>query len=171
MTFKGKKHSLTTKLKIGNSVRQIDSDKIIKLHKNKLSDREIAKELNTTPSDIFYNRKRLNLSNLGHKKECQCGVCKAKIGENYNLGRIGEEHPLWKGEQIVYSRLHIWIRENKPKPIVCEICNENPPTEIANKSSDYLRDINDYWWTCSSCHKRIDEIGKHRDHNNAGRFI
>lgn len=170
MTFKGKKHSLVARLKIGNSVRQIDSDKIIKLYKNKLSDREIAKKLNIAPTTVFYNRKRLHLSNLGHKKDCRCASCKAKIGKNYNLGKTGEEHPLWKGDQIVYPTLHAWMRKNKPKPLLCEICEERSPTEIANKSGEYLRDTNDYWWTCRSCHRRIDEIGNYRDRDNKGRF-
>lgn len=57
-----------------------------------------------------------------------------------------------------YVILHRWIRKNRPIPIsgLCEICNIKPIVECANISKKYNRDINDFIWSCRSCHRYID---------------
>jgi hypothetical protein len=51
-----------------------------------------------------------------------------------------------------YSALHTFIRKNKPKPELCEICNKKPPRELANVSGLYKRNILDYKYLCKTCH-------------------
>ena len=69
---------------------------------------------------------------------------------------MNENNPLWKGEKVGYISLHLWIRNHKPKPTLCEECHQNPSYELANISGKYLRDINDYRWLCRRCHMKSD---------------
>ncbi len=172
MTFKkGRKQSEKTKRKIGEKIREIDLKEFGRLYNIGLSDREISKELKTCVSNVYYWRRKLKLPNLGHRKDCQCGSCRAERGESYNLGRRGEEVHNWKGDIVGYSALHEWIKRNKPKPVFCEICTERAPAELANKSQEYMRDIDDFWWACGSCHRRIDEPYKNTKRDERGKFI
>ena len=74
---------------------------------------------------------------------------------SYEFQTGGRNHS-WTGNKVSYNALHTWIRKNKPKLPFCEECNENPPTEVANISQKYLRDINDFRWLCRRCHCRFD---------------
>ena len=69
--------------------------------------------------------------------------------------RINQRNSNWK-TSISYRSLHKWIRENKPKIILCEECSQKKTLEIANISGQYKRDINDYKWLCKSCHAKKD---------------
>jgi hypothetical protein len=62
----------------------------------------------------------------------------------------------WKGDKVGYISLHEWIRNRKPKPLLCEECNKNKPYDLANISGEYKRDINDFEWICRSCHMHKD---------------
>jgi len=95
-------------------------------------------------------RKKMSKSHLGKlfTKEH-----KRKIRENH---RRGKEHPAWKGDDVKYGSLHDWIRNHKPKPEFCEICNKYSPYDMANISGLYKRDINDFEWLCRKCHSKFD---------------
>lgn len=74
-----------------------------------------------------------------------------------NKGRIGELSGNWKGDRAGYTAIHIWIRKHKEQSLICERCGEIPrKLEISNISGKYLRDINDYEWLCTKCHKTKD---------------
>lgn len=60
-----------------------------------------------------------------------------------------------------YSSIHYWIKKRKPKSDICEICKKKKITELANKSGNYLKDINDYMWLCKICHRKYD-LGKNK---------
>lgn len=75
-----------------------------------------------------------------------------KISEHHKL----ENNPNWKGNEVGYTGLHNWIRDNKPKPNFCEHCNEYPPYDLANISGEYKRDIKDFEWLCRKCHMLSD---------------
>lgn len=70
----------------------------------------------------------------------------------------GEKHPLWKGENITYGALHVWVKKEKGKPKYCEYdtTHTGKRFEWANISGKYLRDINDYRSLCVSCHRKMD---------------
>jgi len=73
----------------------------------------------------------------------------------------GSNHKLWKGNKVGYTALHIWVRQNKPKPNACEICGKiTTKLEAANISGGYKRDINDFVYLCKKCHRRFDNIKK-----------
>lgn len=63
-------------------------------------------------------------------------------------------------ESAKYAALHLWVRSHKIKPTKCEICNENPPSEIAKISKKYTRNINDYIWVCKKCHTYLDKTNE-----------
>ena len=71
--------------------------------------------------------------------------------------RDNEKNPNWRGDKVQTSALHVWIRKNKPKPILCESCKEKPPRDVANISKEYKRDINDFKWLCKKCHQKYDK--------------
>lgn len=35
-----------------------------------------------------------------------------------------ELHGKWKGDKASYQAIHVWVRKNKPKPDLCEHCNQ-----------------------------------------------
>jgi hypothetical protein len=85
-----------------------------------------------------------------------------KISES----RLGEKHPLWKGDKVSRVQLHQWVRRHKPKPELCEDCGKNPPYDLANISQEYKRDLNDFEWICRSCHMKKDGRLKELQKNN-----
>jgi hypothetical protein len=73
----------------------------------------------------------------------------------------GPDHPEWKGENIAYSTLHLWLRREATKTGKCSACGvEGKRTEWANLSGDYRRDLSDFSEMCVSCHKRFDYAKK-----------
>jgi len=127
------------------------------------------------------------VDSLGHKRkqvlcECECGTtfkvrlssvksgytksCGCMTSEWRKSAKIGEKNPLWKGENVQYGALHAWVSRNKPKPSLCEECNEAPPYDLANISQEYKRDIDDFEWICRVCHMtkdgRIEKLIKYK---------
>lgn len=76
-------------------------------------------------------------------------------------GRSGEEHPQWKGDEIGYFALHMWLARVKPKTGHCEDCGAGRYTEYANISYEYRRDPDDYRELCKPCHVRQDRASGH----------
>lgn len=66
--------------------------------------------------------------------------------------RMGEKNIMWKGDSVSYGALHDWIRDHKLKVELCEICNKKKAIDLSNISGKYKRDINDFKWTCRTCH-------------------
>lgn len=84
------------------------------------------------------------------------------IAENQGWFQPGREHAKgpeahgWKGADVSYQELHRWVRKNKVKPEFCEHCGELKKLEWANKSHEYLRDLDDWLALCKLCHRRYD---------------
>ena len=62
----------------------------------------------------------------------------------------------YKGEAVGNKGLHHWIRRYKPAPILCEICKEKPPQNLANKTGIYSRDFENWFYLCIRCHRIYD---------------
>lgn len=78
-------------------------------------------------------------------------------GENNGMfGRRGEETPRWKGDNVSYGALHLWVRKYLPKPRVCRDCNQPKRLDLANISQEYKRDLNDWEYLCRKCHMTKD---------------
>lgn len=70
-------------------------------------------------------------------------------------------HPNYKGENIGYRTLHIWVNRRLGKATICESCGKaGKGREIhwANKDHKYKRKLTDFISLCVSCHKKYDRI-------------
>ena len=78
------------------------------------------------------------------------------------LLNIGEKNYLWKGENVGYRVLHLWVNRHLGKPTQCEHCKKDGLTgrkiHWANKSGKYLRDLSDWLRLCVKCHKIYDNV-------------
>ena len=81
---------------------------------------------------------------------------KKKISKKLKGTRLGEDNPAYKGNEAGLMAIHLFVRARLPKTEYCQICNKNPPYDLANKSLKYLRDLDDWLWLCRSCHKIFD---------------
>ena len=70
----------------------------------------------------------------------------------------GENHRLWKGENVGRQALHSWVKRHLGKPKKCEFCSTTTAKNYdwANKSGEYKRDFSDFLRLCRSCHKKYD---------------
>ena len=110
----------------------------------------IAKDLNINEKTI-----RRNLEKLGLKK-ANTKLSKETKRKMKLAAKSGDKHPNWKGDEVGYNRLHIWISKRKPKPEFCVDCKKEKAIDLANISGKYKRDVNDYKWTCRRCHMVSD---------------
>jgi hypothetical protein len=55
-----------------------------------------------------------------------------------------------------YCALHIWFRRNTDKPMLCENCGSDKFIDIANKTGEYKRELDDWLILCRSCHMKYD---------------
>lgn len=67
----------------------------------------------------------------------------------------GEAHPSWKGDEVGYGGLHIWMRKEFGTPSKCERCGTETAKryEWANKSRTYKRERADWERLCVPCHR------------------
>jgi hypothetical protein len=95
---------------------------------------------------------------------------KSEWKEKIRASKIGDKNPQWKGDNVGYFALHIWVRLRKEKPDVCDCCEIKPPHDLANKSGEYKRDLDDWMWLCRRCHMQLDgRLNKLVEKNRAGR--
>jgi hypothetical protein len=70
--------------------------------------------------------------------------------------KIGNKNPQWKGKNVGYAALHLYMKRKIVKPKKCNFCGKNDPYDLANISGNYLRDISDWLYLCRSCHMKSD---------------
>ena len=83
----------------------------------------------------------------------------------FKKGQFSDEtHPYWKGNEVGYGGIHMWIKSKLGKAKSCFICNSenNDLTAYgwANKSGEYKRDLNDWIPLCAKCHSSYDKYQK-----------
>ena len=97
--------------------------------------------------------------NKGKKwsREVREKISKANKG---NFQPKGKNSPYWKGDDVSYSVLHVWVEKELGKPRKCNLCKteELGHYEWANRSRKYRRNIKDWIRLCKSCHNRYDDI-------------
>ena len=84
---------------------------------------------------------------------------KMKISNSLKGKFPGEKNPMWKGKEVGYSALHIWVERQLGKPKKCENCGEDNPKkryEWSSKSREYKRDLKDWQRLCVPCHRNYD---------------
>lgn len=73
----------------------------------------------------------------------------------------GENNGSWKGDNVTYKALHLWIHYNLPKTDLCEFCRVRSPEEAACVTKIYNRDFNNWRWLCIKCHRIHDKNMRH----------
>jgi hypothetical protein len=86
---------------------------------------------------------------------------RAKNLGNYSVkgGVIHDRHPSWKGDQVSYTGIHMWVARHRGKASVCVQCGKygtGKYIQWANISGEYKRELDDYESLCGSCHKKQD---------------
>lgn len=119
-----------------------DYESNIKLYKNKFCSRRcLGKWTYQEKNNLIIFEKNHTPWNKGKK-------CYYQRGENNNN---------WKGDNVSYFGLHSWLKRHKFRPKECEFCKkEGKRIEFANISGNYLRDVDDYFSLCTSCHIKFD---------------
>lgn len=73
----------------------------------------------------------------------------------------GENHIGWRGDDVGYSGLHMWVKKWLGKPKRCEHCGKAGLTgrkiHWANIDHKYKRDLKDWLRLCADCHKKYDK--------------
>ena len=85
---------------------------------------------------------------------------------DFRLGkRLGVLNPAWKGKNVKYRALHMWVVNRLGKADHCEECNLDKIPEgrkrffdWANISHKYLRDLTDWKQLCKKCHRLFDKM-------------
>lgn len=156
----GKHHSEETKQKMRKKILSEET-------KRKIS----ISHLGMKPSEE--TKRKLKLNHKGMLGKHHSEEARKKISTNHARPMLGkklseeakrkliesnskEKHWNWKGDAVGYNGVHTWGRKNKPKPDVCEMCNDREPRNLANVSGEYKRDIGDYMWLCVQCHRSFD---------------
>lgn len=75
--------------------------------------------------------------------------------------KIGKAN--WKGELVGYAGLHMWVRRRIIKPLKCFNCKQVKPLDLANKSHEYKRDLDDWLYLCRSCYLYYDYTKERRN--------
>ncbi|MCH7730870.1 hypothetical protein IID21_05170 [Patescibacteria group bacterium] len=118
--------------------------KMIEAHKDKIFSEETRKKMSEA-------RKGKKLSEK----------TKRKISKNHQ-SYIEEKALAWKGNEVGYGGLHMWVKKHLGRPDTCEHCGVNGLSgrEIhwANKSGEYKRDLSDWLRLCVPCHRKYDGV-------------
>ena len=83
--------------------------------------------------------------------------------------RRGENHPGWKGNEILYASLHDWVNKNLLHTETCGLCGEKKKLDAHNKTGVYTKDLENWEWLCRSCHMIKDGRTDKLHNNNIGR--
>jgi hypothetical protein len=72
----------------------------------------------------------------------------------------GENSPHWRGDEVSYYGIHVWLQKHHPKSGVCSECGEAKRTEWAflRHPEPHTREISDYREMCRQCHARLDGL-------------
>ncbi len=72
-----------------------------------------------------------------------------------------EKGNAWKGDDVGYGGLHMWVYKHLGKPDTCEHCGveglKGRAIHWANKSQQYKRDVKDWIRLCVKCHTAYDK--------------
>ena len=76
------------------------------------------------------------------------------------MGKRDENTNRWKGNNVGYRGLHIWVENNLGKPHICRYCGRKDlrhrQYQWANIDKKYKRNLNDWIRLCVKCHKAFD---------------
>ena len=105
--------------------------------------------------------------------------------EREKIGRARREEKgyQWKGDNVGYKGLHVWVRKYKEKSkfvikkgkklYECECCKNHLPIrrlDCANISGEYKRELEDYECLCKCCHAKRDNWGYKKENGIKNKF-
>ena len=100
---------------------------------------------------------------IGGKPKCiECGAQCFNYDAKFckKCAHKGNRSFYWKGQNVSYSGLHIWVKKELGSPNKCEFCgkleNDNRKIHWANKSGKYKRVLSDWLRLCVYCHSAYD---------------
>ena len=132
-------------------------------HKKKISLAKLGGKLTEDhKSNISNALKGKNIWSKGTRisLETKKKISEANKGnKNYFYGKrfFGEKSPVWKGSKVKYRGLHMWVESKFGKPKICSNCKiTSAKFHWANKSGQYLRQLDDWIRLCVKCHKQYD---------------
>lgn len=168
--LKGSKHSELSKAKMRETALSsgvIPPSRRGVSHSTSLETRE--KIRNSLLGRKHTTERRLNQSRAKLGKKMSKEFCQKLSERNKGLGikpptMYDERHPNWKGDNVGYVALHMWVARNLGKPDMCEHCGKSglqgKRINWANKSREYKRDLNDWLRLCIHCHRQYDKKDK-----------
>jgi hypothetical protein len=79
----------------------------------------------------------------------------------------GPNNVTWKGDDVSYSALHTWLRNQLGTPRLCGHCGstEAKAYDWASISKEYRRDLTDWIRLCRKCHIKYDGTIERRVNN------
>lgn len=99
----------------------------------------------------------LRPSEIRKNIRCCSYECKGKVSRG-NLS--GANNPMWKGDNIGYKALHLWLSVNFGKANKCEhpdCLHKSEQYEWAKiKDLPYARKRENFWMLCVKCHGKYD---------------
>lgn len=95
-------------------------------------------------------------------RRTKLAMARADVRERYLQNRpapkFGPNSPSWKGDEVGYGGLHMWVQQQRPRTGTCQRCGATGGrTENANLSGEYRRDLDDFLELCVPCHIEQDE--------------
>jgi hypothetical protein len=116
---------------------------------------------------------RTKIAQTTNRRDGQVAGAPLRFIHGHNKGNLGKPHSTatrlkisealwgnlpgnWKGENVGYTALHVWVRRHKIKTGKCATCSYEGRTEWANISGLYFRDLDDYVELCRLCHEELD---------------
>jgi hypothetical protein len=68
----------------------------------------------------------------------------------------GSKNGMWRGDNIKYIALHVWVNLNIKRVKVCQTCGSMKNIDLANIKGIYNRDFKNWKYLCRSCHMKED---------------
>jgi len=91
------------------------------------------------------------------------GVYIHNANQGFQKGKIGNNHPCWKGDNCANKTKHGWIINHFGHPQKCEDCglsgekiNGRWNIDWSNVDHEYSRNPKDYSGRCKKCHEEYD---------------
>ncbi len=73
-----------------------------------------------------------------------------------NPCKKGVENSMWKADNVGYIALHNWAHKYVGLKKICSQCGSSLNLEMANKSQEYKRELEDWLTLCRKCHRARD---------------
>jgi hypothetical protein len=102
-------------------------------------------------STVQYNESMKELS----QRKREAAIKFWSLPDNHTKARrrqLGKNNSNWKGDDVNYIGLHLWVRSRKKKSKSCQNCKKKPPMDLANIGGKYTRDLDNWEYLCRKCH-------------------